>query len=115
MTPLEDFTNDAPATEERANRAKEWLVHHAHELGRAKAEKEKTDHLIKIAEARAFKEASGAVEARKMEARASKRYEDAILEHAMASANYEILYATRIAAEAVINMFQTVSANQRRV
>ncbi len=114
MTPLESFTSNEPITEARANNAADWLVHHALEIGRAKARKEKTDHLIKIAEAKAFLKEGGSNDVRRSAARASEEYLEAVEEHEQASAEYEILYATRVAAEGLISMFQTTSANQRR-
>jgi hypothetical protein len=114
MTPLEDFTQSGPVTEERANRATEWLVHHALEIGQARGARERAEYLIKIAEARVFMATPGPQEARRMAARASQEYQSAVDEYTDAVTAHEVLVATKSAGETLVDVYRTTSANQRR-
>lgn len=116
MTPLEDFSQTREITQERAERATEWLVVHAQEYGQAKAEKDRKEHLIKVAKAKqTIRSKQSSVALREAEAIASPEYLQALDESAEAAATYAILEATRIAAGAVIDMWRSLNAANRGV
>lgn len=92
----------------------DWLRDHAAELGRAKERTVKAGHMLKHIEALEFKLSEAkSVEARKADARTSKRFVDAIREDAVAAGEYERLKALREAAALRIEAWRSEQANYR--
>ena len=111
MTPLEDFTSERSITQERAERAADWLAHHAAEVGRARRGMEYAAERIKIAEARAMLTSDEkSADMRKAAARASKAYADAVDDAAEATEAFRVMEATVKAAEVLIEVWRSINS-----
>lgn len=108
------LSNAVFITEEAVEKALDFLRDDADKIGQAKAEKVRTEHMVKHIVAIEMKQwLHLPVAAQKREAEASQRYLDAINEEAAAAGKYESLLALREAAALKIQVFQTLSANYR--
>lgn len=109
-----NFTVSGPITQERAEKAAEWLIHNAEAIAVAKAHKERCENRLRVVKALAMKasdEKSAAAQER--EAYASTQYQDAVDELFQATLEYEKLIATRIAAQEVATIWRSINANLR--
>ena len=111
MTPLDDFSAGGAITRERAERATEWLVHHAIQIGEARAAKDGTYEKLKIAKARAMLKSDAKTNAlQEAEALASEEYLNVVNAYMDASREYHVLQATQAAAEAVIEVWRSINS-----
>ena len=105
---------DAMISDEAVEAALTWLRDHAVEIGKAKERTVLAGHMLKHVEALMFKESDGkSADARKSDARTSRRYVEAIREDAVAAGEYEKLKALREAAAARIDCWRTEQSNFR--
>lgn len=112
MNAVTQFQIDGPITQQRAEAATEWMVHNARALALAKAERDRCENRLRVVKALAMKssdEKSAAAQER--EAYASRQYQDAVDALFDATAKHEELYATRMAAQAVIEVWRSLNAN----
>ncbi len=101
-------------SDESVERALDWLRDHAAVIGDAKRRTVLAEHMLRHIEALEFKASDGkSAEARKADARTSKRYVDAIKEDAVAAGEYERLKALREAAALKIEAWRSEQANFR--
>jgi hypothetical protein len=111
MTPLEDFSQGGAVTRERAEKATEWLVHHAVQIGEARAAKDGTYERLKIAKARAMLRSDAKTNAmQEAEALSSPEYDQAVADYMEASRAYHILDATQKAAEILIDVWRSINS-----
>ena len=98
----------------RAARAVEFLVESAPEIAKAKAELTKREHMMKVVRAMAMRQSGEkSAAAQEAEAIASPAYQTAIAELCAAEEEYQRLRALREAAEARIEYWRSLNANQR--
>lgn len=101
-------------SDDSIEKALHWLVQHAAEIGAAKERTIKAGHMLKHIEALEFKLSEAkSVDAKKADARTSKRWLDAIREDAVAAGEYERLKALREAAALKIDSWRTEQATIR--
>lgn len=100
-------------SEQDVEQALHFISENAESHARAKARVKGLEHRFKVQEARGFKEASGSVEARKMESRLSQPYLDLVEEHDGAWYDFQKLDTDMEYARLVIDLFRTYSANLR--
>lgn len=94
--------------------ALDWLRDNADEIGKAKEEAVKADHMLKHVKALAMKQhATLAVSAQTREAEASDQYLAAIERTAKAAGEFERLRGLREAAALKIETWRSASANYR--
>lgn len=104
----------APEMDEDITKAIEFLIHSAGEIGRAKERSERAGKMIGHIEALMAKASDEkSADARKMEARASEKYLEAINECAEAEGEMAKLYSLRQAATMKIEAWRTFCATQR--
>lgn len=114
MNPLDDFSKGGAITRDRAEKATEWLVHHAVQIGEARAAKDGTYERLKIAKARAMLKSEAKTNAmQEAEALASKEYDAAVSDYMDATREYHVLQATQSAAEAVIEVWRSINSAQK--
>lgn len=105
---------NAPQMDEEISKAIEFLIHSAGDIGRAKERAERAGKMIGHIEALMAKASDEkSADARKMEARASDKYLDAINECAEAEGEMAKLYSLRQAATMKIEAWRTFCATQR--
>ena len=103
-------------SEESLEKALDWLRDHASVIGKAKERTVMAEHMLRHTEALEFKMSEAkSVDARKADARTSKRYVEAIREDAVAAGEYERLKALREAAALKIEAWRSEQANLRRM
>lgn len=101
-------------SEAEVEKALDFLRDSAKDIGDAKRDAVRTDHMIKHTKALAMKLHLGlSVTAQEREALASDQFLRAIDDAAEAAGEYERLKSLRGAAESKIGVFQTMSANYR--
>jgi hypothetical protein len=100
-------------SEEEVDKALEWLRDNAHAMGAAKERVVKAGHMIKHIKALEMKKHEGAVSKAEMLAMASDTYKEAILEDAMAHAEFEKMKSLREAAALKIEAWRSQEANYR--
>jgi hypothetical protein len=95
-------------------KALDWLRDQADEIGAAKEEAVKADHMLKHVKALAMKQyADIAVSAQEREAHASLQYLEAIERTAKAAGNLAKMQSLREAAALKIEVWRSASANYR--
>ena len=95
-------------------RALDYLRDNAAELGRAKRDAVKMDHMLKATRAMAMKlSGETSIGAQEREALCSEQYTDAIDRAADAAGKYEEMRALREAASLKIEAWRTASSNYR--
>ena len=111
MTTNPDFSTKGPITQQRAERATEWIAANAVAMAEAKGARDKAEHMIKVQKSLAMS-ASGqnSVSAQEREALSSERYLNALDEYHDANVRYETLYATRFAATTLIDVWRSINA-----
>lgn len=108
-----DFHN-GPITQERAEAAQEWMVHHAVPLARAKAKRDHLERMLKVRKAlsmKASEERSAAAQER--EAYASEGYQEALMELFEAQTEYEELNENMRAGASMIDLWRSINSNLR--
>ncbi|MEO9648790.1 MAG: hypothetical protein ABJ360_22390 [Roseobacter sp.] len=108
---LPNFQDSGAVTQQRAEKATEWLVHSAVLIGEAKAERERCENMLRVIkslEMKASNERSAAAQER--EAYASDRYITAIDELFEATKRHETLLSTRLAATNVIDVWRSLNS-----
>ena len=109
-----DMKSSPRISDDSIEKALHWLVEHAVEIGAAKERTVKAGHMLKHIEALEFKMSDAkSVDAKKSDARTSKRWLDAIREDAVAAGEYERLRALREAAALKIEAWRSEQANMR--
>lgn len=99
---------------DRASKAVEFLLDSAAEIAAAKAELTKREHMLKVVKAMAMRQSGEkSAAAQEAEAIASPGYQTAIAELCRAEEEYQRLRALREAAEARIEYWRSLNANQR--
>lgn len=112
MAAVVGFHTDGPITQTRAESATEWMVHNAERLGRAKAERERCENMLRVVKSLRMKlsdERSAAAQER--EAYASAEYVEALDKLFEATLAHETLMATRNAAQSVIEVWRSLNSN----
>ncbi len=112
---IENFQTDGPITADRAQAATEWMVHHAVDIGKARGERDKADNMMRVVKALAMKasdEKSAAAQER--EAYASDQYLAALDTCYHATVRHETLLSTRMAAQAVIEVWRSLNSTLKR-
>lgn len=108
------MTPSPKISDESVEKALHWLIEHAGVIGKAKERTVLAGHMLKHVEALEFKMSDGkSAEARKSDARTSKRFVEAIREDAVAAGEYERLKALREAAALKIETWRSEQANFR--
>jgi len=107
------FQVDGPITAQRAQDATEWLVHNATTIARLKGERDRAEHMLKVARAFAFEAAEGTVAAREHAALRSEQYQEAIEAHTQAVIGHEEALGLRKAAETLIDVWRSLNSNLR--
>jgi hypothetical protein len=101
-------------SDENVGNALDWLRDHAKEIGVAKQREVLAGHMVKHVEALETKMSNASSDAKKkIEARTSKRFLEAITEDAIASGELARLTALREAAQAKIECWRTEQSNFR--
>jgi hypothetical protein len=101
-------------TENQVEEALNFLALSAEEVGAARGEMVRTEFMIGSIEALAAgMSEERSADAKKWEARASSQYQNAVKEHASATARFETLRARREASRMLCDAWQTMSANRR--
>jgi len=101
-------------TDEDVSRALDFLRDSAVALGQARERLSLAVNMMKHVEALEFKRSSASsAEARKADARTSKRFTEAATEEATAAGSYEMMRALRAAAAAKIEAWRSEQANYR--
>jgi hypothetical protein len=98
----------------RAQRATQYLIDSAAEIGAAKADLVRAENMLRVVKSLAMKhsdERSAAAQER--EAYASEQYQKAVDDLAALAGEFEKLRALREGAKMQIEMFRSVNANQR--
>lgn len=94
--------------------ALDWLRDNANEIGKAKTEAVKHDHMLKATRAMAMKlSGETSLGAQEREALCSEQYTEAIERAAIAAGRYEEMRALREAAALKIETWRSASANYR--
>ena len=99
--------------EEEVHDAIEYLRRSAFEIGKAREDLVRSEHMVKHIEAIGYLSAQGSQEARKAQARTQDRWEKATTEHAEAAGQYEKHRSLRTAAEMTIEVWRSQQANLR--
>lgn len=101
-------------SEERLEQALKFIAESDHQIGHWRAEVLRSEFLMKSATAIAFKHMEGSIEERKQSALLTEEVKDANERHFKAVLEYEKLKAQRERQYIVIELYRTMSANQRR-
>lgn len=110
----DDFTAKAPITQDRAERATDWLVHNAPAIGAAYAAQENAKERLKVVKARAMLASAEKTNAgQEADALASKEYDDALADYFEALKEHHILKARANAAEILIGMWRSINSAQK--
>lgn len=110
---IDEFTDLRGVTMQRAERATEYLVWGANDLGMARALKEQAEKRLKIAEDRGFLKAKGSVREREALARTSEDYGKAFRDWCDAAERYEVLKATADSASQLIDTWRSINSTQK--
>ena len=102
-------------TEQEVHDAVGFLRDEAANAGRAKARLVRAGHMIKHIEALETVAGEGSMALRQAQARASKRYLDAIEEEAKAAGAYEEMRSLREAAAMLVETWRSEQANYRAI
>lgn len=104
------------ATQEKMERALAYLADTDKPYGQWRARINALEYQIKVAEAQGYRDNadSGTQEYIKSMARTSEAYKNLVNDYAEAELEYEVIGARRKTAELIIEVFRTISANQRR-
>lgn len=114
MSMIDEFTDLRGVTQERAEKAAEWLVWSAAELGAARAERDYCEKLMKVSEKREFlNSTSKTVAEREADAVSSAVYAARLDDWASASEKYEVLKATADAAAILIDTWRSINSAQK--
>lgn len=108
------FVVNGPITQQRAEKATEWMIDNAEAIAVAKANKERCENRLRVVKSLAMKssgEKSAAAQER--EAYASQQYQDALDELFQATVDYETLAVRRDAAKEVASVWRSINANLR--
>lgn len=106
--------SNALVSEADVEKALDWLRDNAEDIGRAKAEAVKAEHMLKHTKAIAMKlHGALSVSAQEREAYASDQYLMALERSAEAAGEYERLKSLREAASLKIEAWRTASSNYR--
>lgn len=111
---MTDFTANGPITQQRCEAATEWMVHNAVNIGEAKANRERCENMLRVVKSLAMKasdEKSAAAQER--EAYASEQYMAALNNLFDATKAHETLLSTRMAAQAVIEVWRSINTSLR--
>lgn len=100
-------------TDKRVEKALEFLAESDEECALLKAEVGRTEHMAKVAEAMAFKYATGNNEERKAEARINDSVQEKWEVHFKAIGAYESVRAKRERASITIDLWRSLQANRR--
>lgn len=101
-------------TDDDVDRALHYLRESAIEIGQSRQQMLEKDALVKRTEAMLFLSSDEkSVEAKKADVKASKKWIEASIEHAVAAGQFETLKALREAAAARIEAWRSESANYR--
>jgi hypothetical protein len=101
-------------SEERADKALEYLVGTDKEAAELKGQMLIKEQLCKVARAEAFRKATGSVESRKAEAETSIAVAAADGEFNEATVEYETVRNRRSTAVTIIDMYRTEEASRRQ-
>lgn len=107
-------SNGRIVTDEEVEKALDFLRDNARELGEAKAESIRCDHMLRVTKAlvmRRHNEMSAAKA--EVEAYCSLEYQEALMEDAKAAGEYEKMRALREAASMKIETWRSEQANYR--
>lgn len=110
----EDFTTRGPITRQRAEAATEWMVHNAVHIAEAKASRDRCENMLRVVKSLAMA-ASGESSAAAQErvAYASPEYKQAINDLFDATRQHEYLFAKRLAAQGVIELWRSINSSLR--
>ena len=101
-------------TDESLQKALDFLRNNARRIGDAKGEVQRTAHRLKVVKALEMKKHNDLSAAKaEVEALCSEEYQKALVEDALAAAEYEMLRALREAAAVTIEVWRTEGANYR--
>ena len=107
-----DFQAAGQITQARAEKATEWIVHNAMDIGEAKAMRDRSENMLRVVKSLVMKasdERSAAAQER--EAYASDQYRQALDDLFEATKRHEALVSTRKAAESVIDVWRSLNSN----
>jgi hypothetical protein len=108
------FDIHGPITVERSNGATQWMVENAPRIGTAKAEMQKADNMLRVVKSLVISaSAAKTVGEREAEAYSSPEYKDAIHNLFEATREYETLRSLQTAAQAVIDVWRSMSSAQK--
>ena len=106
--------NNQLVSDAQVEAALDWLRDNADDIGDAKREAVKTDHMLKHVKAIMMKQHNElAVSAQEREALASIEYHEALLDAAKAAGEFERMKSLREAAALKIEVYRSSSANYR--
>ena len=110
----DDFSTQQPITQQRAERAVQWIIDHAVELAQARAHKERSEHMIKVTKALAMK-ASGekSISAQERDAIASEQYMQSVDLLFDASVLFETLNAKHKSAAVLVETWRSINSSLR--
>lgn len=95
-------------TEDQVEEAMNYLIESAEEYARWRSEEKMLENKLKIVEASEFRaQTSGAVDAKRMNARASQAYKEVSDELYHASIKYHTIQAKREAYKTLVSLYQT--------
>lgn len=104
----DDFDIEAEISERRANGATQWLFDNRNAIGKAKAERDKAEHMLRVTKSLVIASSElKTVGEREAEAYAHPKYKDAIDTLFSATETHETLRATQTAATALIDMWRS--------
>lgn len=108
------FQISGPITQQRAEKATEWMVDNAVRIAEAKAHRDRCENRLRVVKALGMK-ASGekSAAAQEREAYASDHYQQAVDELFDRTKDHEELIAKRDAARAVIEVWRSINSNLR--
>lgn len=99
---------------DRARQATEWLVDNAPRIAQAKYALVKAESMLRVTKSLAMAHSGQkAISAQERDAYTSQQYLDAVEAHAKAAGDYEELRAMKDAAQARIEFWRSMNANQR--
>ena len=111
MRPDESFQLTGPITRERAEKAVEWLVHNAGSVAKAKGQRDRAEHMLKVTKAIEMqKSGEKSAAAQEREALASVNYSHAINDHTDAVIAHETLLGTSKAAATLIDVWRSLNS-----
>ena len=104
----DDFSIESDISERRANGATQWLFDNRNAIGKAKAERDKSEHMLRVTKNLIIAASElKTVSEREAEAYAHPKYQQAIDTLFAATAAHETLRATQTAATSLIDMWRS--------